>query len=94
MFCYINGALELAGVFFPPAFARVGFAYSRHICLSFVSYDKIPMFIGPAMFDEAFMYELGDVWYFDSSLNRPKPLKWALLDFFFLFCGFGWSLEF
>lgn len=47
--------------FFFPAFARVGFVYLRHICPSFVSYDKIPMFIGPAMFDEASMYELGDV---------------------------------
>lgn len=40
------------------------------------------MFIGPTMFDEAFMYELGDVRYFDSSLSGPKSLKWIQLDFF------------
>lgn len=69
-----------AGGCFFPAFVRVGFSYTQ-ICLSFVSHDKIPTFIGPAMFDEAFiMYELGDGRYLDISFYGPKPLKRLLLD--------------
>lgn len=73
--------------FFPHLCALVFFFSYTHICLSFVSHDKIPTFIGPAMFDEAFMYELGDGRYLDISLYGPKPA-------FVLFCGFGWNLGF
>lgn len=61
---------------------RVGFSYT-HICLSFVSHDKIPTFIGPAMFDEAFMYELDDGRYLDISLYGPKPLRRLLFVLWF-----------